>query len=188
VLGSYRPKDLADGLDFDFGSAPLLFQPGGCKPFAAGNDKNGWMYVWNRNRLRYGPKFGFGLGDGVTAFVGQPSYAPPLRMIFVSHAFVTRGGKKIGDGIQAFSLNVHCGIQRRWLTSVGEGQEPPPLVVGDVVFAPGGDRGGFTALNARTGKPLWRFATAWGTISPAIAGGSRIFAGDLGGTIRAFAQ
>jgi outer membrane protein assembly factor BamB len=155
---------------------------------AAANDKNGWMYVWNRDRLKYGPKFASFLGDGLTAFVGQPSYAPPLRMIFESHAFVTRGGKKIGDGIRAFSVNAHCGITRRWLTVVGEGQEPPPLVVGDVVFAPGGDKGGYTALNARTGKPLWRFATAWGTISPAIAAGSRIFAGDLGGTMRAFAR
>jgi outer membrane protein assembly factor BamB len=188
VLGSHRPKALPDGLDFDFGSAPLLFRPRGCKPLAAANDKNGWMYVWNRDRLKYGPKVGFGLGDGITAFVGQPSYAPQLRMLFDSHAYATRGGKKIGDGVQAFSVDAHCKVKRRWLTVVGEGQEPPPLVVGDVVFAPGGDKGGYTALDARTGKPLWRFTTAWGTISPAIAAGSRIFAGDLGGTIRAFAR
>jgi outer membrane protein assembly factor BamB len=59
-------------------------------------------------------------------------------------------------------------------------------VVGDVVFAPGGDKGGFTALDARSGKTLWHLATAWGTISPAIAAGNRIYAGDLGGFLRAF--
>jgi outer membrane protein assembly factor BamB len=187
VLGSHRP-DLPDNLDLDFGSSPLLFQPSGCKPFAAANDKNGWMYVWNRNRLKAGPRFSFGLGDGLAAFVGQPSYSPPLRMIFESHVFDTRGGKKIGDGIQAFTVNSHCGIARRWLTSVGQGQMPPPLVLGDLVFAAGGETGGYIVLDGRTGKPLWRFATASATLSPAIAAGARIFAGDLSGVMRAFAR
>jgi outer membrane protein assembly factor BamB len=187
VLGSYQP-DLPDNLDLDFGSSPLLFRPAGCKPFAAANDKNGWMYVWHQNRLKAGPRYGFGLGDGIAAFVGQPSYSPPLRMLFASHVFDTRGGKKVGDGIQAFTVNRHCGIARRWLTTVGEGQMPPPLVVGDVVFAPGGETGGYMALDARTGVPLWRLATAAATLSPAIAAGSRIFAGDFGGALRAFSR
>jgi len=188
VLGSYRPKDLPDGLDLDFGSSPLLFQPDGCQAFAAGNNKNGWMYVWNQRSLKRGPRFSFGLGDGLAAFVGQPSYAPQLRMIFESHVFDTRGGKKIGDGISGFYVDRRCQIRRRWLTSLGEGQMPPPLVVGDVVFAAGGESGGYTALDARTGKPLWHLATASATISPAIAAGTRIFAGDLGGALRAFAR
>ena len=188
VLGSYRPKDLPDKLDLDFGSAPLLFQPSGCKPYAAGNDKNGWMYIWNRTRLKHGPRQSFGLGDGIAAFVGQPSYSPSLRMIFASHVFDRRGGKKIGDGIQGFTINRHCGVARRWLTTVGEGQMPPPLVLGDVVFAAGGEAGGYTALDGRTGKPLWRFATPAATLAPSIAAGTQIFAGDFGGTLRAFAR
>ena len=36
--------------------------------------------------------------------------------------------------------------------------------------------------------PLWRFATASATLSPAIAAGARIFAGDLSGVMRAFAR
>jgi hypothetical protein len=187
VLGSYRPKDIADGQDLDFGSAPLLFQPKGCKPFSAGNNKNGWMYIWNRNRLKYGPRYGFGIGDGLEAFVGQPSYSPTLRMIFESHAFKNGGGKKLGDGIQAFTINSHCGIARSWLTVVGSGEMPPPLVLGDLVFASGGETGGYTVLSARTGRPLWRFATQYKTFAPAIAAGTRIFAGDAAGTMRAFA-
>jgi outer membrane protein assembly factor BamB len=60
-------------------------------------------------------------------------------------------------------------------------------VAGDVIFAPGGDRGGFTALDARTGRYLWRLSTIAATISPPIAAEGRIFAGDYGGTLRAFA-
>jgi len=188
ALGSYRPKDLPDELDLDFGGAPLLFQPKGCKPFAAANNKNGWMYVWHQARLKLGPRYSFGLGDGIAAFVGQPSYSPALRMIFESHVFDTRGGKKIGDGIEGFTVNKHCGIARSWLTSVGQGQMPPPLVLGDVVFAAGGETGGYTVLDGRTGKPLWHFATTGATLAPAIAAGSRIFAGDFSGKLRAFAR
>ena len=187
VLASYRPKVLPDGLDLDFGSAPLLFQPKGCPPFAAANNKNGWMYVWNRNRLKRGPKAGFGgLGDGREAFVGQPSYSPALRMLYEGHVFLTRNGKKVGDGIQAFSIDRTCRLHRRWLTSVGEGDIPPPLVLGDVVFASGGDSGAYTALDARTGKPLWRSGPTYATIAPVIAAGTRIYAGDVVGKLRAF--
>jgi outer membrane protein assembly factor BamB len=188
VVGWYRSKQYPGTGDYDFGSSPLLFRPAGCKPFAAANSKLGWMYIWNRDRLSHGPKISFGgLGDGIAAFVGQPSYAPALRMVYESHVFKTRGGKKIGDGIQAFSVDTGCRFHRRWLTSVGEGQMPPPLVVGDVVFAAGGETGAYTALDARTGKRLWHFATASATLAPAIAAESRIFAGDFGGTLRAFA-
>jgi len=71
---------------------------------------------------------------------------------------------------------------------VGFGNEPPPLIVGDVVFAAGGDSGGFAALSARTGKTLWRFPTGASTYAPVIAAGGRIFEGDLGGTMHVFAR
>jgi outer membrane protein assembly factor BamB len=188
VLDWNRPKPSPPTGDFDFGSAPLLFQPPGCPPLAAGNSKIGVMYVWNRDRLGNGPSFQRPIGEGPASFVGQPSYAPALRMIFESHASVVRNGRRIGDGIRAFSVDRRCRFHFRWLKSVGLGNEPPPLILGDVVFAPGGDRGGYTALAARTGKVLWRFPTAGSTYAPAIAAGGRIFAGDLGGTLHVFAR
>jgi outer membrane protein assembly factor BamB len=187
VLAWNRPKPVADVGDADLGTTPLLFRPSGCPPLAAGNGKIGRLFVWDRNRLGRGPRFSVSLADGMVAFVGQPSYSPTLRMVFDSHAVVRHNGKKVGDGVVAYSIDSRCRFHRRWLTSVGNGQEPAPLVAGAIVFAPGGDRGGFTAIDARTGKYLWRLRTASGTISPPIAAGGRIFAGDLGGTVRAFA-
>jgi outer membrane protein assembly factor BamB len=108
-------------------------------------------------------------------------------MIFDSHTAMAINGKRVGDGVVALSVDAQCRFHQRWLTKVGVGQEPPPLVVGNVVFAPGGDGGGFTALDARTGKHLWSLKTAWGTIAPPIAAEHRIFTGDLGGFVRAFA-
>ena len=68
--------------------------------------------------------------------------------------------KKIGDGVQAFSVNRHCGIARRWLTRIGQAHRHAAVAVrrgvGDALA---GDRRG-----------------------------GRIFAGDLSGVMRAFAR
>jgi outer membrane protein assembly factor BamB len=75
----------------------------------------------------------------------------------------------------------------RWLTATGDGNQPPPLVVNDLVFSPGGDSGGFTALDARSGRRLWTYSTDGApTISPAIAAKNVLYAGDHAGILRAF--
>ena len=186
VLGWDRPPSIPRTEDSDFGSAPLLIQPAGCPPLAFANNKNGMMYVWNRDQLGKGTRSSILLGGG-PGFVGQPSYSPELRMIFEGHAAIARNGRQIGDGVAAFMIDSKCRFRLRWKQRVGFGNEPPPLIVGEVVFAPGGDAGGYTALAARTGRVLWRFPTQGRTFSPPIAAGGRIFSGDLDGVIHAFA-
>jgi hypothetical protein len=186
VRGWNRPPNYLITGDYDFGSAPLLFQPSGCPPLAAANSKLGLLYIWDRNHLARGPLMHVAVSDGVIAFVGQPSYSPRLRTIFDSHAVVMRNGKKVGDGIIAFSIGPHCGLHRLWATNIGTGEEPPPLIAGDVVITGGGEAGGFAALDARTGKYLWRMKTDSGTLAPVIAAGSLIVAGDTAGVLRAF--
>jgi len=186
LIGWNRPKPYLSTGDYDFGVSPLLFRPEGCPALAAANSKLGVMYVWNRGLLKNGPIFRKALGDGLAPFVGQPSYAPPLRMLFESHVFVTSSGKKVGDAVAAFSVEPKCKLRLRWRTVVGVGSEPPPLVVGDVVVAAGGDGGGYSALAARTGRALWRLKTPNATLAPVIAAGGRVFAADFGGIARAF--
>jgi len=185
VLGWHRPPSVPKTEDSDFGSAPLLIQPPGCPPLAFANNKNGMMYVWNRDQLGTGTRSSVLLGGG-PGFVGQPSYSPDLKMFFEGHAAIAQNGRQIGDGVAAFTIDSKCRFDLRWKRRVGFGNEPPPLIVGEVVFAPGGDAGGYTALAARTGRVLWRFPTEASTYAPAIAAGGRIFAGDLAGTARAF--
>ena len=187
VVGWHRPYTIPNTGDVDFGSAPLLFQPAGCPPLAAANNKIGRMYVWNRDKLAQGTRFRILLGEG-PGFVGQPAYSPGLRMIFESHVAVYRGERKLGDGIGAFTIDKRCRFHYVWKKSVGFGNEPPPIVIGDIVFATGGDAGGYVALAARTGRILWRFPTAAATYSPVIAAGGRIFGGELDGTMHAFVR
>jgi outer membrane protein assembly factor BamB len=188
-VASDRPQAVEDnpaGGDIDFGAAPVLFQPPGCPPLAAANNKLGILYIWEQDDLEGGPRFSFPLGDGVAPFVGQPAYSPRLGMLFDSHAEVG-GGSKVGDGIAAFEVGKGCQIRRGWLTNIGLGNQPPPIVVGDIVVAAGGDTGGYVALDARTGELVWSFSTgSTSTWSPPIAVADEIFGGDSDGNARAF--
>jgi outer membrane protein assembly factor BamB len=188
-VASDRPQEVEDtppGADIDFGAAPLLFQPPGCPPLAAANNKLGNLYIWDQNDLEAGPLFSFRLGDGGEPFVGQPAYSPWLGMLFDSHAEVG-GQSKVGDGIAAFEVDKDCKVRRSWLTNIGLGNEPPPIVIGDTVVAAGGDTGGYVALDGRTGTHAWSFSTgSAATWSPPIAVGDEIFGGDMDGNARAF--
>ncbi len=188
-VASDRPQEVVDtppGADIDFGAAPLLFQPPGCPPLAAANNKLGILYIWDQEALEAGPLFSFRVGDGVEPFVGQPAYSPWLGMFFDSHAEVG-GESKEGDGIAAFEVDKGCKIRRTWLTNIGLGNEPPPIVIGDTVVAAGGDAGGYVALDGYTGEVVWSFSTgSAATLSPPIAVGDKIYGGDLDGNARAF--
>jgi outer membrane protein assembly factor BamB len=63
VLDAQSPGIESTG-DYDFGAAPMLFQPNGCPPLAAANNKNGTLYIWDRTRLSSGPIAAIPVGDG----------------------------------------------------------------------------------------------------------------------------
>jgi PQQ-like domain len=185
VVESHRPTDVPIVGDYDFGAAPLLFQPRGCEPLAAANNKNGRLYVWRRHALAAGPVDAQAVGTVSAPFVAAPSWSPRRQMLFVAGARVITGELNVGDGVQAFVVD-RCRLQPTWATVTGVGTQPPPLIDGDVVFTVGGIRGGFFALSARTGRMLWRFPTDAGTLAPAIAVGDLIVVGDSAGVLRAF--
>ena len=187
VVGSNRPTGYPPTGDLDFGSAPLLFRPTGCPPLAAANSKFGATFVWNRDALKNGPVTAMLIGGDI-AFVGQPSYSPALRMIFIAGENRPWVPPYPGHGVTAFTIDAHCRhFDMRWRAQVGAGTAPPPIVLGDVVIAAGGFGGGYAAIAARTGKVLWRFETGVPALAPVIASKGRIYAGDFGGTLRVFA-
>jgi outer membrane protein assembly factor BamB len=186
-LQSDRPTDVPLHDDFDFGAAPMLFQPSGCPAFAAANNKDDLLYVWQRTNLAAGPVFEDGIGSTGAPFVGAPSWSPSLRILFDAGTRVVVDGQNTGDGVNAFTVDSSCRIQPLWQTVTGQGTMPSPLVLGNVVVATGGYAGGITALDARTGAKLWASTTAGPALSPPIWAGTEILVADFGGTVTAIA-
>lgn len=184
VLASNKPVDVPTQGDEDFGAAPLVFQPRGCPPLLAAKNKAGVAYIWNRERIGDGPIASLGLGDGTSPFVGAPSYDAALQTLVVTQVVVAGNGT--GYGLAAFGVGASCTFEQRWRTPLGSGNQAPAIVVGNVVFAGGGDSGGFGALNIANGSLLWSYPTTGRTFSPLIEVGGTVFGGDLGGTLYAF--
>src|SRR5439155_20945844 len=124
-----------------------------------------------------------GLGDGASPFVGAPSYDASQQTLVITQVVVA--GQGTGYGLAAFRVSASCTFQQRWRTPLGSGNQAPAIIVGNVVFAGGGDSGGFGALNIANGSLLWSYPTTGRTFSPLIEVGGTVFGGDLGVTLYA---
>ena len=137
VLGWHRPPTIPNTGDSDFGSAPLLFQPPGCPPLAAANNKNGCMYVWHRDQLGKGtalPSLLLGEGRGVR----RPAElltraADDLRG---TRRDLRRTAVRIGDGVAAFASIPSADSASAGSGASGRQASRRSIVIGDVVFAP----------------------------------------------------
>ena len=187
VLDWNRPATVANVGDEDFGAAPLLFQPFGCPPLAAANNKNGALYVWDRRALGAGPIATLGLGDASAPFVGAPSYDPSSGMIFESQVFMTESDTGRKYGVAALAPGDDCTFEIVWRAAFGSGSQAPPIVVGDAVLVGGGYDGGFAAFDSLTGQLLWSFASDAPTVAPLASAGGWVFGADLDGNVYAFA-
>jgi len=187
VLDSNRPATVPNVGDADFGAAPLLFQPPGCPPLAAANNKTGELYVWDRRALGAGPIATVGLGDASAPFVGAPSYDPSNGLIFESQVFMTDSDTGRKYGVAALAAGDDCTFQIVWRAAFGSGSQAPPIVVGDVVLVGGGFDGGFAAFDSTTGQLLWSYASDAPTLAPLASAGGSVFGADLDGNVYAFA-
>jgi outer membrane protein assembly factor BamB len=185
-VSSDRPVTIPTAGDYDFGAAPVLFQPDGCPPLAAANNKDGLMYVWNRDDLAAGPILAEAIGTVSAPFVGAPSWSPRRQMLFDGSAAVIRNGTNVGDGVTAYSVGAGCTFDRVFSTVTGIGTQPPPLVLGDVLFADGGYAGGFKALDAVNGDVLFSFETKAATFAGPTAAGNLVLTADFDGVVRVF--
>jgi hypothetical protein len=186
VLATNRPASIPRTQDDDFGAAPVLFDVRGCGAYAAANNKDGNLYIWNRADVGAGPVFTFGLGTSSgEAFLGEPSWSPDHRTLYDASTNVMTDGESVGDGITALTFDANCHVTSPWQTAVGHGTQPPPILLGDVLFAAGGS-GGWSVLDAATGEVLWHEDTASLAVAPPIAAGGRIFAGGYDGVLSAF--
>ncbi len=173
--------------DYDFGAAPVLFQPRGCPPLAAMNNKIGALYIWNRRNLKAGPIVSpIPLSDGISAFVGAPSWSEDRQTFFDAQAVVFGPEGRLGNGVKAYVAEAGCKFRLLWEALTGDGNQATPLVVGNVVFATGGKTGGFFALSATNGRRLWKYLTVGRTVATMITVGGFVYGADTAGWVYGF--
>ena len=166
-IASNRPAEVPSTNDYDFGAAPLLFDVPGCGAYAAANNKNGYLYIWSRDDLAAGP---------IAEFPWHDERAVPGRAVLVraGEDAVRRVDERPPprreprrrrgrDQLHGFLPSV-----LRWQAGTGTGTQPPPLVLGEALFAAGGS-GGWSVLSAATGDVLWHRSTPVQTLAPPIA-------------------
>jgi len=164
----------------------VLFDPSDCPPLAAANNKNGTLYIWDRTQLGSGPIASIPVGDGVSAFVGTPAWSDDQQTLYEAQAVLFGAKGRLGNGIRALRVEKGCRFVQSWAIPLGDGTQPTPLVVGDVLFAGGGTPGGFYGLSTTNGAILWKYATAGRTVAVMITVGGTLFGADTDGTVYAF--
>ncbi len=184
TVGVNRPIASGDGTDTDLGAAPMLFKPSGCPALLAANDKSGDLIIWRQDALDDGPYARIPLSDGLSAFVGAPSWSPRTQMLYDSTATAQSGSTRL-EGTLALKVTAKCGFTKRWFTATGDGTQPQPLVAGDLVADAGGSTGGFVVQRAATGVVVWRYPTSAATLSPLIEAGGELIGGDWSGHLYA---
>ncbi len=152
------------GGDNDYGATPLIFQPAGCAPLVAAQNKTGNLEVDprdniglpNQTTLAIVPPNSEGNGD----FIGVPAFSPVTNFIYVG-AYATLA--PFSQGMNALSVNANCQLRQQWSTYVNtnpmniDGNVPvsPPSVANGVVYFGSGVGNSLYAFNAQTGAQLW---------------------------------
>jgi outer membrane protein assembly factor BamB len=186
VLDHDEPVIPATG-DYDFGAAPLLFQPRGCPPLAAMNNKTGALFLWDRTKLSAGPLVApIPLSDGINAYVGAPSWSESRQIFFDAQSVLFGPNGRLGNGVRAFVVDTGCKFRLLWSALTGDGNQATPTVAGDVVFATGGETGGIFALSALTGRRLWSYPTIGRTVATVITVGGTVVGADTEGWVYGF--
>jgi hypothetical protein len=151
------------------------------------NNKIGRLYIWDRTKLSSGPLGEpIPLSDGINAYVGAPSWSETRQTFFDAQSVLFGPNGRLGNGVKAFAVDPGCKFRLLWAALTGDGNQATPTVVADVVFATGGQTGGFFALSAANGRRLWTYPTIGQTAATVITVGGMVVGADTEGWVYGF--
>ncbi|MBV8949354.1 MAG: PQQ-binding-like beta-propeller repeat protein [Actinobacteria bacterium] len=140
--------------DDDFGSTPVLFQKQGCPAQLVVEQKNGSLYLYDRDTLSNGPQQRLVVSS--PELIGVAAYSPATQMVYVATESDSPD-ESLKAGITAFSLDDGCNLHVAWNTPTPAGLNL--MVANGVVYFTGGFGGVVYAVDAGTGAPLWNSGT-----------------------------
>jgi outer membrane protein assembly factor BamB len=186
VRQSHHPR-LPKIDDNDFGGSPILFRAPGCPAQLAVMHKNGQLLLYDRDRIRRGPRQRLQVGSQ-EAFVslGTHAYWPAERMLFVANG-------STGDysqGLVAFRLSSRCRLDLEWQQAIGKDPTWPtsPVVANGIVVFGDGSGARLRMFDALDGTLLWDSGGVTGQLigAPTIADGG-LFAPSWDGKVHGWA-
>lgn len=148
VVAYNRPGFLQ--ADDDFGSTPTLFQKPGCPPQLATQQKNGTLYLYDRDNIGAGPRQSIQTAEPND--INVPAWSSANQTLYVvnwkPHGYFL-------SGLVAFHLNADCKLSLAWQTPLALTIGSTPTIANGVVYLGGGVVNKVYALNADTGALLW---------------------------------
>jgi outer membrane protein assembly factor BamB len=185
VISSNYPG-FQPGVDLDWGATPVLYQAPGCPPQFVLKNKDGELFVYDRDTIDSGPfqTILMSISDGI--FLGDVAYSPVTNMIYVPNS--TDGAYM--HGMNAFQVQPDCTLSLAWYAPFGSNEEltASPTVANGVVYYPDAD-GQIHAWNAATGVQLWNSGSSFsGPIYQSVTvTAGRVFIGSYADeTLKAF--
>ncbi|MDQ1518983.1 MAG: hypothetical protein QOI55_56, partial [Actinomycetota bacterium] len=157
----------------DFGSTPTLFQKSGCPPQLVVVQKNGSLYLYDRDTIASGYRQRIAVGQ--PSLIGVVGYSEATKLLYV----VNPKGSVDGvykPGLVAFRLTSACNLAPAWQTPAAIGIGSTPTIAAGVVYFAGGFSGKVYALDAVTGAELWNTGT---TVTGPILAAPTVFNGRL---------
>ena len=180
---------LSAGKDLDFGSTPVLFQVSGCPTQLAVQNKDGVLYLYDRDTIGSGPVQAIQvIPSTALPFVGVPAWSDATQLLYVS---LTVDSTTYKHGMLAFSETApSCTLTKSWNTVNGKAStnDTPPTEAGGVVYNGNGKSDKLYAYNATTGAVLWNSGTAitGPAFSPPIVVNGMVFVGAWDDKLHAF--
>jgi outer membrane protein assembly factor BamB len=176
-------------IDDDFGSTPVLFQKSGCPPQLVTEQKNGYLYLYNRDAIATGFHQRIHIrSDG--EFIGVPAYSPDTQMVYVANQ-AQAAGSPYTYGMLAFTLNAKCKLKLAWQTTAGANDgipSTPTIANGVVYYSDGFSPGHIHAFDASTGAQLWESGAevAGGILATPIVVNGQLFASSYDNHLHAW--
>lgn len=186
-LNWYYQFTPADGFDYDMGAAPILFTDANTgRQMVAAGSKDGHLYVLDRatHKLAYKVPVTTIVPPAHPATAEEGVYACPGAL----------GGVEWNGPAYDPALNqIYTGAVD-WCMVFKTSKEAPAYAAGNTYYGtnarPQKDQpanGWVTAVDAETGKIVWRYKTPYPVVSGVTpTAGGIVLVGDLGGTFYAF--
>jgi outer membrane protein assembly factor BamB len=178
------------GIDVDFGSTPVLYQATGCPAQLAVENKDGELFVYDRDTISSGPFQSIKVTDPHLGYlIGHPAWDPATQTLFVANGSDSPDGTYL-HGLLAMKVQPDCTLALAWQQTRGANKYhiPPPMVANGVVYFADFLNPVVYAFDTITGQELWSSAawTAAGfAASPMLVNGV-LYVSEDDGTIHAF--